>query len=153
MWSWNNFFPHRHQSVRRWVADNDVELVFLPTYGSWLNWIEFEVVTLQYFALNGIDHRSHAEQSAALAAYVRTQCENPVRSGLTDPVVDRIPALPGQGCSGSLRGSLAHTTWINRPNRCVSKQHSVRISMDNFENRVLQPMLMADETARRSRCR
>ncbi|WP_346243123.1 transposase [Rhodococcus pyridinivorans] len=67
----DNFSPHRHQSVRRWAADNDVELVFLPTYGSWLNWIESEFAALRYFALNGTDHRSHAEQNAAIAAYVR----------------------------------------------------------------------------------
>ena len=66
-----NFSPHRHLTVRGWTADNDVELVFLPTYGSWLNWIESEFAALRYFALNGTDHRSHAEQNAAIAAYVR----------------------------------------------------------------------------------
>ncbi|MFD5031510.1 transposase [Streptomyces sp. NPDC058405] len=35
----DNFSPHKHAKIRAWVADNDVELVFLPTYGSWLNWI------------------------------------------------------------------------------------------------------------------
>jgi hypothetical protein len=45
--------------------------VFLPTYGSWLNWIEAEFASLRYFALNGTDHRSHAEQNAAIGAYVR----------------------------------------------------------------------------------
>jgi hypothetical protein len=28
-----------------------VELVFLPTYSSWLNWIEPEFAALRYFAL------------------------------------------------------------------------------------------------------
>ncbi|OKI56401.1 hypothetical protein [Micromonospora sp. CB01531] len=46
-------------------------MVFLPTYGSWLNWIESEFAALRYFALNGTDHRSHDEQNAALAAYIR----------------------------------------------------------------------------------
>ena len=46
-------------------------MVFLPTYGSWLNWIEAEFAALRYFALNGTDHRSHAEQNAAIAGYVR----------------------------------------------------------------------------------
>ena len=53
------------------AADNDIELVFLPTYGSWLNWIEAEFAALRYFALNGTDYRSHDEQNAAIAAYVR----------------------------------------------------------------------------------
>ncbi|MFJ4577478.1 hypothetical protein ACIP4W_40250, partial [Streptomyces sp. NPDC088846] len=54
-----------------WAAANDVELIFLPTYGSWLNWIESEFAALRYFALNGTDHRNHGEQNAAIAAYVR----------------------------------------------------------------------------------
>jgi transposase len=67
----DNFSPHRHARVRTWCAANAVELVFLPTYGSWLNWIEAEFAALRYFALGGTDHRSHAEQNAAIAAYVR----------------------------------------------------------------------------------
>lgn len=67
----DNYSPHRHRRVRAWAADNDVELVFLPTYGSWLNWIESEFAALRYYALNGTDHRSHAEQNAAIGAYVR----------------------------------------------------------------------------------
>ncbi|MFI2162783.1 helix-turn-helix domain-containing protein [Streptomyces olivaceoviridis] len=67
----DNFSPHKHVEVRTWTADNDVELVFLPTYGSWLNWIESEFAALRYFALNGTDHRSHGEQNAAIASYVR----------------------------------------------------------------------------------
>lgn len=67
----DNFSPHRHPTVRAWCQSNDVELVFLPTYGSWLNWIEAEFAALRYFALNGTDHRNHAEQNAAIAGYVR----------------------------------------------------------------------------------
>ena len=39
-----------------------------------MNWIEAEFAALRHFALNGTDHRSHAEQNAAIAAYVR--CRN-----------------------------------------------------------------------------
>ncbi|WP_455754855.1 IS630 family transposase [Streptomyces mirabilis] len=67
----DNFSPHKHAKVRAWAADNDILLVFLPTHGSWLNWIEAEFAALRYFALNGTDHRSHEEQNAAIAAYVR----------------------------------------------------------------------------------
>ena len=67
----DNFSPHRHAQVQAWCASNGVELVFLPTYGSWLNWIEAEFAALRYFALNGTDHRSHTEQNAAIASYVR----------------------------------------------------------------------------------
>ncbi|WP_228839085.1 transposase, partial [Nocardia amamiensis] len=34
----DNFSPHKRAEVRAWAAVNDVELVFLPTYSSWLNW-------------------------------------------------------------------------------------------------------------------
>ena len=67
----DNFSPHRHARVRGWCTAHAVELVFLPTYGSWLNWIEAEFTALRYFALNGTDHHSHAEQNAAIATYVR----------------------------------------------------------------------------------
>ena len=32
---------------------------------------EAEFAALRYFALNGTDHRSHAEQNSVIAAYVR----------------------------------------------------------------------------------
>jgi hypothetical protein len=67
----DNFSPHCHPAVRSWVADNQAELVLLPTYGSWLNWIEAEFAALRYFALGGTDHRSHTEQNAAIDAYLR----------------------------------------------------------------------------------
>jgi transposase len=67
----DNFSPHRHAEVRSWAADNDVALVFPPTCGSWLNWIESEFAALRYFAFNGTDHRTHDERNAAIAAYIR----------------------------------------------------------------------------------
>ncbi len=33
----DNFSPHHHAQVKAWCAANALELVFLPTYGSWLN--------------------------------------------------------------------------------------------------------------------
>jgi transposase len=67
----DNFSPHKHPHVRQWAAGNDVELVFLPTYASWLNWIESEFTALRYFALNGTDHQNHSEQGTAIADYMR----------------------------------------------------------------------------------
>lgn len=66
----DNFSPHKHPEVRTWSAANQVELVFLPTYASWLNWIEAEFAAVRYFALNGTEHRSHAEQDAAIGDYI-----------------------------------------------------------------------------------
>src|SRR4051795_2440758 len=95
----DNFSPHRHTRVRAWCAAHEVELVFTPTYGSWLTWIEPESAALRYFALNGTDHRSHTEQNAAIAGYVRwhnarAQPKVNFAVKLIDPDMDR---LPGQG--------------------------------------------------------
>ena len=95
----DNYGPHKKREVLTWCAANDIELVFLPTHASWLNWIEAEFAALRYFALNGTDHRSHAEQNAAIAGYVRWRNTRANRRStspqLTDPGLDR---LPGQGC-------------------------------------------------------
>ncbi|MBB4710391.1 transposase [Streptomyces luteogriseus] len=84
----DNFSPHKHAKVRARAAGNDVELVFLPTYGSWLNWIEAEFAALRYFARNGTDHRSHDEQNAAIAAYVRW------RNARAEPKTTHAPNSP-----------------------------------------------------------
>jgi transposase len=67
----DNFSPHKHPEVTSWCAANNVELVFLPTYASWLNWIEAHFAALRYFALGGTDHRSHNEQDTAIGDYIR----------------------------------------------------------------------------------
>lgn len=67
----DNFSPHRKAEVIAWCEQNDVELVFVPTNASFLNWIESEFAALRYFALNGTDHRSHDEQGAAIGDYIR----------------------------------------------------------------------------------
>ncbi|MDQ4145405.1 MAG: IS630 family transposase [Actinomycetota bacterium] len=67
----DNFSPHRRQEVRDCCAHHNVELVFLPTYASWLNWIESEFAALRYFTLNGADYARHAEQNAAIRGYIR----------------------------------------------------------------------------------
>jgi transposase len=67
----DNFSPHKHPQVTGWAAQNNVDLVFLPTYSSWLNWIESEFTALRYFAMNGTDHRTHAWQGEMIAAYIR----------------------------------------------------------------------------------
>ncbi len=60
----DNYGPHKRPEVLNWTATTNIELVFTPTNASWLNWIESEFTALPYFALNGTDHRNHAEQDA-----------------------------------------------------------------------------------------
>ena len=67
----DNFSPHKHPKVTGWAAKNNVALVFLPTYSSWLNWIEPEFAGLRYFALGGTDHRTHAWQGEMIDKYMR----------------------------------------------------------------------------------
>jgi transposase len=67
----DNYGPHQYPHVRTWAAGHNIELVYLPTSASWLNWIEAEFAALRYFALNGTDHRTHAEQAEAIAGYIR----------------------------------------------------------------------------------
>jgi transposase len=67
----DNFSPHKHPQVTGWAAGNNVELVFLPTYASWLNWIEPEFAALRYFALSGTDHHTHAWQGEMIGRYIR----------------------------------------------------------------------------------
>jgi hypothetical protein len=70
-----------------------VEPVFLPTYGSRLNWIEAEFAALRYVARGGTDHHSHAEQNTAIAAYVRW------RNTRAQPKVGfAVGRLPGRSC-------------------------------------------------------
>jgi len=67
----DNFSPHKKAELREWVARHDIELVYLPTYASWLNLIECQFQALRSFALNGSDYQSHAEQGAAIHGYLR----------------------------------------------------------------------------------
>lgn len=95
----DNFSPHKHAEVRTWAADHDVELVFLPTCGSWRNRIESEFAALRCFALNG-DHRTHAEPKAAIAACIRRRnahAEPKTRFASGSPIRQWIRG-PGQGC-------------------------------------------------------
>ncbi|MGX7671308.1 transposase [Plantactinospora sp. DSM 117369] len=76
--------------------------MFLPTYASWLNWIEAEFAALRYFALNGTDHRAHPEQNTAIGDYIRWRNRNRQarsRSGFAINSKIRHPDYSlGQGC-------------------------------------------------------
>jgi transposase len=71
----DNFSPHlstkKDQRVSEWAETNNVELAYTPFYGSWLNRIEAQFQALRYFALDGTDHPSHAEQARMIRRYIR----------------------------------------------------------------------------------
>jgi hypothetical protein len=52
------------------AAANNVELVHMPFYGSWLNRIEAQFTALRYFALDGSDHASHRKQASTIRRYI-----------------------------------------------------------------------------------
>ena len=72
----DNFSPHKKPELRTWAAEHDIELVYLPTYSSWLTLIECQFQALRRFALNGTDYASHAEQDRAIHAYLRWHNRN-----------------------------------------------------------------------------
>ena len=72
----DNFSPHKHADVRKWAAENNVELVFTPTYSSWLNRIEAVFAGVRYFALGNTDYQDHDEIRRAIFAYVAWRNRN-----------------------------------------------------------------------------
>ena len=70
----DNFSPHlstkKDRRVGDWAAANNVELAYVPFYGSWLNRIEPQFTALRYFALDGTDHDSHREQASMIRRYI-----------------------------------------------------------------------------------
>ncbi len=68
------FSPHlttrADTSVSDWAEANNVEIAYTPTNSSWLNRIEAQFTALRYFALNGTNHNSHAEQASMIRRYI-----------------------------------------------------------------------------------
>ena len=58
----DNVSPHKRREVTDWAADHNVELVFTPTYASWLNRIEAIFSGVSYFALANSDYPDHVAQ-------------------------------------------------------------------------------------------
>lgn len=61
---------HRHPTVLAPAAADEAEVVFLPTSGPWLNWIDSRARGLRCFTPRHRSH-SHTEQNAATHAYLR----------------------------------------------------------------------------------
>jgi transposase len=93
----DNFSPHRHPRVRAWCTANQVELVFLPTYASWLNWIEAEFAALllraQRYRPSQPPRTRRRDRRLHPLAQPRSQTENDLRPELKNPP----SRLPDQG--------------------------------------------------------
>jgi transposase len=76
----DNFSPHlsakKDTRVGDWAAANNVELAYVPFYGSWLNRIEAQFTALRYFALDGTDHDTHQVQARMIRRYIAWRNRN-----------------------------------------------------------------------------
>ena len=85
----DNFSPHRSTKtdtrVAEWAAANNVELAYVPFYGSWLNRIEAQFTALRYFALDGTDHPGHKQQASMIRRYLIWR-----NTHHTDPVLRKV---------------------------------------------------------------
>lgn len=61
---------HLKAEVLAYAAAHHIKFYFTPTATSWLNRIECHFTALRKFALDNTDHRSHAEQQAAIEQYL-----------------------------------------------------------------------------------
>lgn len=85
----DNFSPHLSTAtdsrVGDWARANNVELAYVPFYGSWLNRIEAQFTALRYFALDGTDHPSHREQASMIRRYIAWRNRH-----ITDPKLRKV---------------------------------------------------------------
>src|SRR5206468_1949806 len=72
-------------AVGEWAAANNVELAYVPFYGSWLNRIEAQFTALRYFALDGTDHGTHQEQASMIRRYIAWRNRH-----ATDPTLRKV---------------------------------------------------------------
>jgi transposase len=67
----DNLNHHKKRELRQWCADNRVELVFTPTYGSWANPIEAHFGPLRQFVIANSDYPDHRALGHAIRSYLR----------------------------------------------------------------------------------
>lgn len=73
----DNFSPHRKSQVLQYARKNNIELVWTPTYASWLNRIECHFTPLRTFALTNCFHRSHRDQARGIRRYIAWRNRHP----------------------------------------------------------------------------
>jgi transposase len=72
----DNLSAHKHQTIRSWAEQNNVELCFTPTYSSWANPIEAHFGPLREFVLNNSNHPNHVVLTRRLHAHLRWRNAN-----------------------------------------------------------------------------
>jgi transposase len=70
-WIQDNLSANWTPDIRKFAADNNIELVPLPTYASYLNRIEAHARPITEFVVNNTDYLDWESFQHALAAHVR----------------------------------------------------------------------------------
>lgn len=66
----DNLNHHKGRDLRRWCAENNVELCFTPTYASWANPIEAHFGPLREFVIANSDYPDHPALTKAIRRYL-----------------------------------------------------------------------------------
>jgi transposase len=67
----DNLSTHKTPAIRAWAAANNVELVFTPTYASFLNRIECHFWGIGEFVINNADYADWDALAKAMASHIR----------------------------------------------------------------------------------
>jgi transposase len=67
----DNLSTHKTPAIRDWAADSNVELVFTPSYASFLNRIECHFWGIGEFVINNADHPDWDALAKAMADHIR----------------------------------------------------------------------------------
>ena len=67
----DNLSTHKTPAIHQWAADSNVELVFTPTYASFLNRIECHFWAINEFVINNADYPTWHALAKAMADHIR----------------------------------------------------------------------------------
>ncbi len=67
----DNLSAHKTPDIRQWAEDNNVELVFTPTYASFLNRIECHFWAIGEFVVNNADYPDWNAVKKAMADHIQ----------------------------------------------------------------------------------
>jgi transposase len=67
----DNLSAHKIPDIRQWAAENNVELVFTPTYASFLNRIECHFWAIGEFVVNNADYPDWDTFKRAMADHIQ----------------------------------------------------------------------------------
>ena len=66
----DNLSAHKTPDIRQWAAENNIELVFTPTYASFLNRIECHFWAIGEFVVNNADYPDWDTFKKAMADHI-----------------------------------------------------------------------------------